>query len=90
MIEDLQAEHRERHKLTINDILQEYEENRQAALKAVVPQIAAANGSTTGKAKLLGFFVDKTENKHDVKIDDVKDLTDYELKAELAKIGIIH
>jgi hypothetical protein len=33
-------------------------------------------------------LADKTENKHDVKVDTAKDLTDDELKAELAKLGI--
>jgi len=34
------------------------------------------------------LIVDKSENKHDVKVDDVKDLSDDELILELEKLGI--
>lgn len=43
----------ERHAITIDDLLAELEENRQLALENA--QAAAANGSTMGKAKLLGL-----------------------------------
>ena len=50
-----QAEHRQRHKLTIDDILQELEDARQKALKAETPQCSAAISATMSKAKLLGL-----------------------------------
>ena len=52
---DLQAIHRQRHKLTIDDILQELEDARQKALSAETPQCSAAISATMGKAKLLGL-----------------------------------
>lgn len=44
-----------RHAITVDDLLAELEEARQAAMKAATPQSAAAVGATMGKAKLLGF-----------------------------------
>ena len=55
LLADLQAEHRQRHKLTIDDILQELEDARQKALKAETPQCSAAISATMSKAKLLGL-----------------------------------
>lgn len=56
MVNELQAEHRQRHNLVVDDLLDELEEARQAALKAMPsPQCSAAVGATMGKAKLLGL-----------------------------------
>ena len=55
LLADLQAIHRQRHKLTIDDILQELEDARQKALKAETPQCSAAISATMSKAKLLGL-----------------------------------
>lgn len=55
LLADLQAIHRQRHKLTIDDILQELEDARQKALSAETPQCSAAISATLGKAKLLGL-----------------------------------
>ena len=55
LLADLQAEHRQRHKLTVDDILQELEDARQKALSAETPQCSAAISATMGKAKLLGL-----------------------------------
>lgn len=52
---ELRAEHQERHKLTVDDLLGELEEARQAALSAETVQASAAVTATMGKAKLLGF-----------------------------------
>lgn len=52
-VSELQNAHVERHKITVDDLLLELEENRQLAIKE--GQAAAANGSTMGKAKLLGL-----------------------------------
>lgn len=52
-VEELQKEHRKRHDITVDDLLDEYDENREAAFET--SQLAAANGATTGKARLLGL-----------------------------------
>lgn len=54
-IAELRAEHRERHNLTVNDLLDELEEARKAALSAETVQSSAAISATMGKAKLLGL-----------------------------------
>lgn len=46
---------------TLDDILNELDENRRVALSAETPQASAATAATLGKAKLLGFMVDKSE-----------------------------
>jgi len=54
-IEALQEEHRERHKITVDDLLAELEEARKTALNLPLPQSSAAVAATMGKAKLLGL-----------------------------------
>ncbi len=55
-IQELQAEHKQRHNIVVDDLLDELEQARQAALKAMPnPQCSAAVGATMGKAKLLGL-----------------------------------
>lgn len=54
-IDELQAEHRQRHALTVDDLLAELEEARIAALTCETPQTSAAVSATMGKAKLLGL-----------------------------------
>lgn len=64
-IEELKGEHKERHNITVDDLLGELEEARQKALSAKSPQTAAAVAATMGKAKILGFdkqVVDITTN----------------------------
>lgn len=51
----LQREHRQRHNLTVDDLLTELEEARRAALDSDTAQASAAVGATMGKAKLLGL-----------------------------------
>ena len=41
--------------ITVNDLIKELEEARQAALGALIPQSSAAAAATMGKAKLLGM-----------------------------------
>jgi len=55
MLRELQAEARVAHKLTVDDLLQELEAARQAALNNPVPQCSAAIAATMGKARLLGL-----------------------------------
>ena len=52
-VAELQAEHRERHDVTVDSLTQEYDDNRDLALQTAQP--AAANGATTGKARLHGL-----------------------------------
>ena len=54
-VEEIKKDHRERHKLTVDDLLAELEEARQAALSAETVQASAATNATMGKAKLLGL-----------------------------------
>ncbi|MDH1085312.1 terminase small subunit [Pantoea brenneri] len=54
-VNELRETHLDRHKLTIDDLIAELEEARQAALTAETPQSSAAVGATMGKAKLLGL-----------------------------------
>lgn len=62
-IEELQAEHRERHKLTVDDLLDELEVAREKALER--GQLSVAVSATMGKAKILGF----DKQLHEVKAD---------------------
>lgn len=52
-ISELQGEIRQRHDITIDDIIAELEEARQLALETATP--SAAVSATMGKAKLLGL-----------------------------------
>jgi phage terminase small subunit len=45
----------ERHKITVDDLIAELDENRKAALGAETVQSAAATAATMAKAKLLGY-----------------------------------
>ena len=61
MVDDLKAEARQRHRVTVDDLLHELEQARAAALAAPTPQSSAAVSATMGKAKMLGLLVDKAE-----------------------------
>lgn len=52
---ELGAETAKRHQLTVDDLINELEEARKAALAAETVQASAAVGATMGKAKLLGM-----------------------------------
>lgn len=54
-VEQIKREHKKRHNMTIDDLLLELEEARQAALGAENPQSSAAVAATMGKAKILGL-----------------------------------
>ena len=64
----LKAEARQRHAVTVGDLLQELEQARAAALAAPTPQSSAAVSATMGKAKMLGLLVDKAEIKAEAEI----------------------
>lgn len=61
MVEELQKEAKQRNAITVDDLIKELEEARDAALKADNPQSSAAVAATMGKAKLLGMLVDKVD-----------------------------
>ena len=63
-VEELKAEHKERHKLTVDDLLAELEEARTVAMKADKPQGAAAVSATMGKARILGLDKQILEHKN--------------------------
>lgn len=69
-ISELQDGHKERHDITVDDLIAELEEARQLAKDPAKPQPAAMVSATMGKAKILGF--DKQVIEHTGK--DGKDL----------------
>lgn len=60
-IDELQADHRERHDWTVDDAIIELEEARQVAKQEAAASAMVA--ATMGKAKVLGLLVDKSETK---------------------------
>lgn len=72
MVDDLKAEARQRHGVTVDDLLHELEQAWAAALAAPTPQSSAAVSATMGKAKMLGLLVDKAEIKAEAEISQVK------------------
>jgi len=60
-IAELRAAAAKRNEITVDDLVAELEEARQAGLGATSPQAAAAVAATMGKAKILGFLIDKGE-----------------------------
>ena len=59
-IDELQADHRERHDWTVDDAIAELEEARQVAKQEAAA--SAMVSATMGKAKVLGLLVDKKEH----------------------------
>ena len=59
-IDELQADHRERHDWTVYDAIAELEEARQVAKQEAAA--SAMVSATMGKAKVLGLLVDKKEH----------------------------
>lgn len=68
MVDGLKEEARQRHAVTVDDLLHELEQARAAALAAPTPQSSAAVSATMGKAKMLGLLVDKAEIKAEAEI----------------------
>ena len=71
MVDGLKEEARQRHAVTVGDLLHELEQARAAALAAPTPQSSAAVSATMGKAKMLGLLVDKAEIKAEAEISQV-------------------
>ena len=82
LLAHLQAIHRQRHKLTIDDLLQELEQSRLLALENI--QCSAAVTATMSKAKLLGLDKQIIEHKADSFVSVKVDFTDAELCAIIA------
>ena len=58
-LDELRAEHKKRHEITVDTLVAELEEARKLAFET--EKAAAAVQATMGKAKLLGLVVDKQE-----------------------------
>ena len=58
-LDELRAEHKKRHEITVDTLVVELEEARKLAFET--DKAAAAVSATMGKAKLLGLVVDKQE-----------------------------
>ena len=54
-LDRIRKEHSRRHNITVDSLLLELEEARQAAFEGERPQVSAAVSATMGKAKILGF-----------------------------------
>jgi phage terminase small subunit len=77
-LNELRAEYRRVHDVTVASMTAELEEAREAAMAA--GQASAAVQATMGIAKLHGLLVDKREVRH-----PIEDLTDEELDRKLAE-----
>ena len=58
-LDELRAEHKKRHEITVDTLVAELEEARKLAFET--EKAAAAVQATMGKAKLLGLVVEKQE-----------------------------
>lgn len=61
-VDELRANAQERHEVTVDSLIRELEEARIAASTTERPQASAMVAATMGKAKILGFIVDKQDN----------------------------
>lgn len=75
-LDELRGEHAKRHNLTIDDLIEELEEARRAALSAMVVQSSASVAATMSKAKLLGFLDKKEEDKSSDLVETLNKLID--------------
>lgn len=89
-IEQLREEHRQRHRVTVDDILAELEEARQIALHAAdTPQASAAVGASMGKAKLLGLDKQLIElSGPGGKPLQVQEIPDEDIEQKLKSLGL--
>ena len=58
-LDELRAEHKKRHEITVDTLVSELEEARKLAFET--DKASAAVQATMGKAKLLGLVVEKQE-----------------------------
>ncbi len=68
-ITELQADHRERHNITVDSLTVELEEARQLAMQDGKGASAAVS-AVMGKAKLHGLLIDKSQNQNTIRSDD--------------------
>jgi len=89
-IAELREEHRQRHRVTVDDILGELEEARQIALHATeTPQTSAAVAASLGKAKLLGLDKQLIElSGPGGKPLQVQEIPDEEIETKLKALGL--
>ena len=83
-VEQIRKEHKKRHNITVDTLLLELEEARQAALSAEKPQTAAMVAATMGKAKLLGLdkqLIDVTTNGESVNNPTVIELVAHNVES---------
>lgn len=75
-VKELQGEIKQRHNVTVDSLLKELEEARQAALGAETPQSSAAVAATMGKAKLTGLDKQIVEMRGSLGLNLNKSLTE--------------
>lgn len=75
-VKELQGEIKQRHNVTVDSLLKELEEARQAALGAETPQSSAAVAATMGKAKLTGLDKQIVEMRGAIGLNLNKSLTE--------------
>jgi phage terminase small subunit len=85
-VQDLKAAHRERHEITVDDLVAELEEAREIAARKETP--AAMVAASMGKAKLLGLVVDKGEltGKNGEPLNPVREVSELESARRVAFI----
>ena len=67
-VDELRTAAAKRNEITVDDLIAELEEARQAALQAATVQASAATAATMGKAKLLGMDKQVLEHTGNVTI----------------------
>ena len=81
-----------RHEVTVDSLIRELEEARVLASTGERPQASAMVTASMGKAKILGFIVEKNEHTGKgggpIQTQEVRDMSDEELDAELSRYGI--
>lgn len=84
-VAELRAVCVEKTAITVDDLIKELEEARQAALSAETPQASAATAATMGKAKLLGM--DKQIIDMNQRVSGGIDVTTLTYEQKMARIA---
>jgi phage terminase small subunit len=84
-VEEIREALRANHGITLQNLLDELEEARKAALAAETAQSSAAVNATMSKAKLLGF--DKPENRKDDEKPQPLNIT-FEVRQPVADVSV--
>jgi len=80
-VDELRAEHAERHNVTIDSLTLEFEQATNIAAES--NQASAMVAAITAKAKVHGLITDKTQHKGAIGFVDLSNKTDEELQAIL-------